>query len=187
MTAVPELIRRVAADHGRYDVSVARPHKRGDIPKVRARFETYLQVALLDGLPVLWVLDYDCDDCNDVDAHTAEFASRAAGLAGSIPVEFVLMVREFETLFLSDHETTRAVLSDIPADLQFPADPESIRDAKGWLSQARPKGSAYKPTQHQQRANGAGGSAPFARTQSVVSSIRAVGAAADHMSRSDRE
>src|SRR5262249_1780917 len=59
--------------------------------------------------------------------------------------------KEFETIFLADEATTRQVFDDIPVSLSFPADPERIRDAKGWLSQARPKGSAYKPTQHQQR------------------------------------
>jgi hypothetical protein len=75
----------------------------------------------------------------------------AARLARAVPVEFVFMVQEFETLFLADSETTRHVFPDIPSTSAFPEDPERIRDAKGWLSQARPKGSAYKPTQHQQK------------------------------------
>lgn len=76
---------------------------------------------------------------------------QAALLEKSRPVEFVFMVQEFESLFLADERATRQVFPDIPTDLRFPADPETVRDAKGWLSKARPKGLAYKPTQHQAR------------------------------------
>lgn len=151
LAAVPELIRRVAHAQGRYDVNVLRPHKRGDIPKVKSRFDDFLQIALLESAPILWVLDFDCEDCLDPAAYRREFMERAAKLKGQTPVEFVFMVQEFETLFLADHETTRSVFADIPTAKIFPANPESVRDAKGWISEARPKGSAYKPTQHQQR------------------------------------
>jgi hypothetical protein len=151
LAAVPELIRRVCHEHGRYDVVVGRPHKRGDLPKVISRLENYLEVALLHDCPILWVLDYDCDECTDVQAHLVELRKRAAPVVGQTRVEFVFMVKEFETLFLADHATTRRVFPDIPGDLVFPTDPETIRDAKGWLSGARPKGFAYKPTQHQAR------------------------------------
>ena len=151
MAAVPELMRRIAHDHGRFDIDIPRPQKRGDLPKVLARFDNYLEVALLDDLPILWVLDYDCDDCKDVAKHTATLNAPAAVRSGKLPVEFVFMVKEFETLFLADAQTTRSVFPDIAADTSFPADPESVRDAKGWLSSARPKGLAYKPMQHQHR------------------------------------
>lgn len=151
IAAVPELIRRVAFDHGKFDIQIGRPHKRGDLPKVLGRFDDFLLTALLDQSPVLWVLDYDCEFCDDQSKHTSELARRASALAGSVPVEFVFMVKEFETLFLADEATTRLVFPDIPTDLQFPPNPDRIRDAKGWLSAARPKGSAYKATSHQKR------------------------------------
>lgn len=151
MQAVPELIRRVAHELGHFDLTVCKPHKRGDLPKVRSRFEDYFRTALLEGCPILWVMDYDCEDCHSPIADLAELRSRATPMALGARFEFAFMVQEFETLFLADHETTRLVFSDIPDALAFPTDPESVRGAKEWLSSARPKGSSYKPTQHQKR------------------------------------
>lgn len=169
MEAVPELARRVLHAHDRYDIQVLRPHRRGDLPKVLQRFDDYLQVALIESHPVLWVMDYDCAECSNVDKHTLELKQRATSHPGGDCVEFVFMVREFETLFLADQETTRSVFSDIPANLAFPADAESVRDAKGWLSKARPKGSAYKPTQHQRKLTA---SVDLARLRSRSESFR---------------
>ena len=149
--AVPELIRRTAHGMGHFDVEVQRPHKRGDLPKVLSRFDDFFKTALIERCPILWVLDYDCEECNDQARHVDELRARGKALAGGIAFEFVFFVKEFETLFLTDHETTRKVFPDIREAQAFPANPEGIRDAKGWLSQARPKGYAYKPTQHQKR------------------------------------
>ena len=149
MGAVPELIRRIALSHGYNDVHVLSPHRRGDLPKVLSRFDDFVRTALFEKCPVLWVLDYDCEHCLDHKRDAVDLRRRAENLAEGARVEFVFMVQEFETLFLSDHETTRAVFADIKNTLAFPKDPEAIRDAKGWLSEARPKGSAYKATQHQ--------------------------------------
>ena len=151
LKAVPELVRRVAHGLGHYDVIVERPHKRGDLPKVLSRFEDYFSVALLEACPILWVMDYDCADCDDQMSHVQALHARAESLAQGTPFEFVFMVQEFETLFLADHETTRKVLDNISGTCVFPTDPEQVRDAKGWISSARPKGSSYKPTQHQQK------------------------------------
>jgi hypothetical protein len=151
LQAVPELVRRVTSDLGRYDVTVLRPQLRGDLPKVRAGFSNFLEVALLEEASILWVMDYDCEDCRNVDLDLAKLNAMAHAAARGRKVRFALMVQEFETLFLSDHETTKKVFPDIPVDLRFPTKPEGIRDAKGWISNARPRGLAYKPTQHQQR------------------------------------
>lgn len=146
--AVPTLIRRITAAQERFDVNVSRAHRRGDLPKVLRRFDDYLQAALLEESPILWVLDYDCADCTDHVRHAKELKARAKPIAGQHPVEFVFMVQEYETLFLADEETTRQVFPDIAAAVKFPANPELIRGAKEWLSEARPKGSNYKPMQH---------------------------------------
>jgi hypothetical protein len=58
------------------------------------------------------------------------------------------MVKEFECLFLAERQAAAKVLTFSP-DTAFPGQPETIRDAKGWLSKALPKGSSYKPTIHQ--------------------------------------
>jgi hypothetical protein len=149
--AVPTLIRRIAAEQERFDVNVSPAHRRGDLPKVLRRFEAFLQTALLENSPILWVLDYDCAECKDHIRHAKELKTRARLIAGQRPVEFVFMVQEYETLFLADEETTRQVFTDIEPTLKFPVDPEQIRGAKEWLSEARAKGSNYKPMQHQAR------------------------------------
>jgi hypothetical protein len=149
--AVPELIRRIAHGLGRFDITVCHPHKRGGLPAVLSRFDNFFKTALLDKCPILWVLDYDCDDCHDQVRHVEQLRARGEALSNGVAFEFVFLVQEFETLFLADHETTRKAFPDISAALPFPADPERVRDAKGWLSSARPKGYAYKPTQHQKR------------------------------------
>lgn len=151
LAAVPELIRRIAHQLGRFDVTVCRPHKRGGLPTVLSRFDSFFETALLERCPILWVLDYDCDACHDQAGHVEQLRARGEALSNGVAFEFVFLVQEFETLFLADHETTRKAFPDIRDTVTFPADPERVRDAKGWLSAARPKGYAYKPTQHQKR------------------------------------
>ncbi len=149
LLAVPMLVRRIAQAHGRHDVTVIRPHLRGDMPTVDGQFERVLGAALLEHCPVLWVLDYDCSTCNDLARDETRWRKRGARQTGNNRLEFAFMVKEFETLFLADEKTARKVFPDIPSHLAFPDHPESIRDAKGWLKQARPKGQTYKPTVHQ--------------------------------------
>jgi Domain of unknown function (DUF4276) len=147
--AVPELIRRVAFDSGHYDVSVLPAHRRGDLPSVRKRFDDFLATAMLEQSPILWVLDYDCEGADDVMRDLADLRRRVATTHATQPVEFAFFVKEFESLFLADHETTRAVFPDIPESADWPENPEDIRNAKGWISKRRPTGRAYKETVHQ--------------------------------------
>jgi Domain of unknown function (DUF4276) len=147
--AVPILIRRIAQAHERYDVEVLRPHERGDLPVIKPRFDDFLRTALFKGVPVLWVLDYDCDDCTDVERDIEALSTRASRIAAPQKTEFAFMVKEFESLFLADHETTRTVFPDIPQTTVFPQNPEAIRGAKEWPSKCRPKGLTYKETTDQ--------------------------------------
>lgn len=147
--AGPKLIRRVAHANGRYDVQVLPAQRRCDLPTTKPRLEEFLRVALQEGAPVPWVLDHDRDDRNDVTRDLATLSAQAATISIAQRTEFVFMVKEFESLFLADHETTRAMFPDIPPTTDLPVDPESVRGAKEWLSKARPKGLAYKPTTDQ--------------------------------------
>ena len=149
LAAVPALVRHVLAAHERFDVELLPAQRRGEWPKVKRQFDRYFQAAALERAPVLWILDFDCDECVSVNDERSWAAERARVHDPGIPFDICFMVKEFETLFLADEHTTRAAFPDIPADLPFPMDPEAIRDAKGWLSWARPKGAAYKPTMHQ--------------------------------------
>lgn len=149
--AVPALLRRILHHHGRFDVDVLKPHRRGELPKVKANFSRYFQAALLENASVICVLDYDCATCDDVERDEQELRTLAKGVNAQAGFDACLIVKEFESLFLCDPRATRASLPLIHAKLDFPANPESVRDAKGWLSEAQPKGAAYKPTTHQAR------------------------------------
>jgi hypothetical protein len=96
-------------------------------------------------------MDYDCDTCTDVTRDIEELQSAAHVAAPRMQVRFAFMVKEFESLFLTDEVTTRQVLKSISPDSVFPRTPESVRGAKEWLSKALPKGQAYKGTIHQDR------------------------------------
>lgn len=61
------------------------------------------------------------------------------------PVGVVLANREFESWFIAAAESI-AGHADLRPDLRAPLDPESIRDAKGWLQEAMPPGRRYLPT-----------------------------------------
>lgn len=150
-TAVPALMRRVAAEHGIHNLEILTPHRRGDLPKIRSRLSDFLEAARLENAPVFWVLDYDCQGCVDVDADMAQLAAESERLAPDMQIKYSLIVKEFESLFLVDEPTTRRVFKDIPAEITFPDKPEEVRGAKEWLSKARPKGQAYKETTHQEK------------------------------------
>ena len=150
VAALPELVRRILNTHGIFDVQIATPtHKRGDLPKVKRRFNDYFQASAIENYPVLCVLDYDCDECHDVRADEAAFNNMAAEIRPNYPFQACFIVKEFESLFLWDQNAAKAVLPNIRPDYRLPSNPESIRDAKGELSKAQIKGWAYKPTVHQ--------------------------------------
>jgi hypothetical protein len=54
-----------------------------------------------------------------------------------VPIIVALAHREYETWFLAAAHSLRGV-GGLPADLDPPAAPEAIRDAKGWLSAQMP-------------------------------------------------
>lgn len=148
-TAVPALVRRIAEARGIYDLQLLPAHKRGELPAVRRHFDAYLGAALKYETPILWVMDYDCDQCHAVEDDLADLRLRTQQAYTRHPVEFALMVKEFESLFLCDHESTHQLFPDIPAKTPWPVDAETVRGAKEWISKARPKGLAYKETVHQ--------------------------------------
>jgi len=75
---------------------------------------------------------------------------------------------EFESWFIAAAESI-AGHSSLPSGLCAPADPESIRDAKGWLQKAMPPGRKYSETVDQPSLastfdlNAAGGRRPSTR------------------------
>ncbi len=147
--AVPVLLRRILHAHQRFDVEVLHPQRRGELPKVKANFSRFFGAAILEDAAILCVLDFDCADCIDVITAESDMRLEAAKLRPKQLFDACFIVKEFESLFLWDAEATRQALALIPESKEFPSQPESIRDAKGWLSDAQPSGAAYKPTAHQ--------------------------------------
>jgi hypothetical protein len=99
------------------------------------------------GLPepgvVLVIIDSD-DSCpKEVAPLLLARAEHAA--ARRRPAGVVLATREFESWFIAAAESI-AGHSGLRPDLSAPADPESIRGAKQWLSRSMVSGKAYSPT-----------------------------------------
>ena len=63
-------------------------------------------------------------------------------------ISVVLAKAEYEAWFLAAGDSI-AGQQDIAGSITPPPDPESIRDAKGWLSARMPPGQSYRPTLHQ--------------------------------------
>lgn len=147
--AVPVLVRRILQAHNRFDVEVLPPHKRGELPKVKADFQRIFKVAAKEQAGILCVLDFDCAQCVDALKDEYELQQQAQQMNPLIAFAVCLIVKEFESLFLWDEASTRKVLPQLLKHTVFPANPEDIRPAKEWLSKSQPSGFAYKPTAHQ--------------------------------------
>ena len=87
-------------------------------------------------------------DCEDGCPGTLgpELLLRARSVRADIPVIVALAHREFETWFLTAAQSLAGV-HGLPADLEPPLVPETIRDAKGWLGARMEFG--YDPVIHQ--------------------------------------
>ena len=87
----------------------------------------------------------DCED--DCPAELGpKLLRRARAVRADVSVRVFLAYREYETWFVAAAGSLRGH-AGLPADLAVPADPERIRNAKGWLSQRMPH--PYDPIVHQ--------------------------------------
>ncbi|MFA5242351.1 MAG: DUF4276 family protein [Sulfuricella sp.] len=148
LKAVPILLRNLLTFHGLHETQILPPHKRGELPKVTAGFDNYFRMALKENAAILLVLDFDCEYCDCPYQEAEKLYRRAQSIRNNWPFKIAFLVKEFESLFLAETQAAKNVLS-LPPDTGFPENPRAIRDAKGWLSKALPKGSSYKPTVHQ--------------------------------------
>ena len=145
--AVPILIRRIAAvETPGVFPEVPKPNKvqRGRILK-QGGIEPYVELAARQGGPdgrILILLDAD-DDCpRDL---APEILQRATEVRDDRRIQVVLAQREYEAWFLAAADSLaghRGLRDDITA----PGDPESVRDAKGWLTGQMPRGRSYRAT-----------------------------------------
>lgn len=141
--AAPHLVRRVLTEVcGHFDRQIE-THRRKGIDHLRANdwanLKRYLAAAYLENMPVLWMLDCD-DDCAVKVVNELHAQAKALGIQQ--PLAFCLWVREYETMFLYDHQNVALKLG-IP-EFAAPQVPEDRRGAKELLSAAMPRGRAYK-------------------------------------------
>ena len=145
--AVPILIRRIA--------EVVSPGVFPDVPRpIRVKRQRLLKDGELERSielaarksgaegHILVLLDADRDCPGDLGP---KILKRAAAARKDRRIRVVLAKVEYEAWFLAAADSI-AGLRDIREDAMAPGDPESIRDAKGWLSDRMPVGRSYRET-----------------------------------------
>ena len=150
LSAVPVLLRRIAAEVSPLaHVNVVAP-VRVDRNKVTDPNELERAVCFAadrsgpDGR-ILILLDAD-DDCPAKLGPELLHLARTA--RGDRHIRVVMPKSEFESWFLASAEALGG-RRGIDLSLDAPSDPESIRDAKGWLSARMPKSKPYSPFRDQ--------------------------------------
>lgn len=147
VAAAPELIRRTLQEQKRFDVRLLRPYRVGDIHVTKKKLPNLMRSFAKEQANILWILDGD-DGC--AVEHATELKRLVPSDCRSIPLEFCFLVREYESLFLADIDTTRSALG-IAKPVPLPADLESLRGVKEFLSKHMPRGKTYKETVDQVR------------------------------------
>ena len=148
--AVPILLRRIAERVSpRVTLQIQRPIrvKRQRVLKA-GELERAIELAARQVRPggcILILLDAN-GDCPG--RMGPELLQRALEARRDRTIRVVLASREYEAWFLT---AVRSIAGHhgIDASAAPPADPESIKDAKGWLSRQMPAGQRYRETLHQ--------------------------------------
>lgn len=148
VAAVPVLLRRIAAEAG-VPIATPRPIR---LPRGKMLIERELHraVGLATGQAgdegaVIILLDANSDCPATLGPSLQE---QASAVRRGRPVLVVLAKVEYEAWFLAAGASL-AGHHGIHADFSPPADPETVRDAKGLLSANMPPGVSYKPAQDQ--------------------------------------
>ena len=149
--AIERLLHRLAGHCGNGENIRVKPPiriKSGSFLSDASYFQKYVALAMSKAAQeaeghVLILLD--CDDECPADLGPKLLDSAKAVRPG-IGVSVALLLREYETAFLAAARSLRGVCG-LPDDLEPPANPERIRDAKGWLSSQMP--GRYDPIVHQ--------------------------------------
>jgi hypothetical protein len=147
VTSVPILIRRIVSRYAPdLYVDVGRPIRDSRSGLVKAGgVERTVELAARQTRPtdgILILLDAD-DDCPRKLAEALAGRARAARPDRAMAV--VIANREYEAWFLAAAQSLRGKRG-LANDMQAPPDPESIRDAKGWLAHQATQGLSYRPT-----------------------------------------
>lgn len=149
VAGVPVLLRRIVQSLDPTISPVVRRgfrHPSGSLRRVGGLERAIDAVAEVHPAHAVLVLVDSDDDCpRDLGP---ELLHRATNARPDLLVSIVLAHREYEAWFLAAAESL-AGLRSLRQDLTAPADPEEIRDAKGWLSRQMPSSMRYSPTQDQ--------------------------------------
>ncbi len=148
--ALPALLYRIRESLPSADTLQINPPirvKSGSFLHKQDEFRRHVQLAALKAAArqgsVLILLDCD-DGC------PAELGPRllrdATRVRHDVPMFVALAYREYETWFLAAAPSLRGT-AGLPDDLDSPAHPDGLRDAKGWLAERMPGG--YDPIRHQ--------------------------------------
>lgn len=107
--------------------------------------------------PNALLITADCDDSCPKDL-APQISTALRQRAFPFPIATVLFYREYETLAVSianrlDGSTLRSpggtTIATLSLTTSMPSDPETFRDAKGWIKRHLMGGQSYKPTTHQ--------------------------------------
>ena len=148
--AVPVLIRRIAADVAPdVFVHVVKPLR---VPRQKVlkqgQLEEALRIAAIesgsDGR-ILILLDANGDCPRDL---APKILERARATRRDRRIQVVLANREYEAWFLAAADSIAGVRG-IDDDALAPDAPESVRDAKGWLTQRMALGRSYREVRDQ--------------------------------------
>lgn len=142
MESVPLLMRRLLGEWGKYQLEIGKPVRVGRYQVIK-QGELERRVIMAMQRPncraVVVILDAD-DDCPKYFA--PKLLSRAKQAAEDTLVSVVLPKSEMESWFVGSIESLRGVRG-ISDQARSPSDPEAIRDAKGFLTEAMPRSRSY--------------------------------------------
>ena len=146
VAAAPVLLRRLLHEHAAcYQMDVGTPIRRSQ-SQFRSKETVQAAVRLAKLQPRCAAVLLLCDGEDDCPKELAEtMRTWALEAAAGTPCEVVIACREYETWFVSALESLRGRYG-IRADAAAPINPESRRDAKGWLEDFMPPTRAYSET-----------------------------------------
>lgn len=133
--ALPILLRRVAEARGIYDLDVPAPIRvrRDQFIRRDDEFKRKIQLAAAKAKDAKVIILLDADDDCPVELAT-DIAERAQLVAPGLKLSVVVARREYEAWLLAGADSL-AGKRGLREDMEAPAEPDSIRNAKGWLSE----------------------------------------------------
>lgn len=133
--ALPILLRRVAEARGIYDLDVPAPIRvrRDQFIRRDEEFNRKIQLAAAKAKDAKVIILLDADDDCPVEL-AKDIAERAQLVAPGLKLSVVVARREYEAWLLAGADSL-AGKRGLREDMEAPAEPDSIRNAKGWLSE----------------------------------------------------